>query len=148
MQTIFHFAGLSRCRDCLQLNQVKMSVRLSCACDFIWANKWRIKLQTPQWDYETQRARRKHSAGQKYCASDKKSCSVSFRCGFGMLEWIQWLPLHKQWTRPRALQIRLVSLSFFDGRRSFQFRRRWTVTVGELVAAATTNWVVIWIWKG
>lgn len=157
MQTIFHFAGLSRCRDCLQLNQVKMSVRLSCACDFIWAKKWRIKLQTPQWDYETQRARRKgnglleaFSRTKILCLRQKKLLRLPplWVWDVGVDSLTRWHPLHKQWTRPRALQIRLVSLSFFDGRRSFQFRRRWTVTVGELVAAATTNWVVIRIWKG
>lgn len=138
MQTIFHFAGLSRCRDCLQLNQVKMSVRLYCACDFIWPKKWRIKLQTPQWDYETQRAYGggnglldAFSRTKILCLRQKKLLRLLplWVWDVGVDSLIRWDPLHKQWTRPRALQIRFVSLSFSTAAAASNFvgdgRQRW-----------------------
>lgn len=152
MQTIFHFAGLSRCRDCLQLNQVKMSVRQSCACDFIRAKKWRIKLRTPQWDYETQRARRKgnglleaFSRTKILCLRQKKVApspsAVGLGCWSGFTDSLgpasQTVDTTPSFANPPRVTV------VFNGHRSFQFCRRWTVTVGELVAAATTNWVVI-----
>lgn len=142
MQTIFHFAGLSRCSRLPRIEPCEdVSDRLVPVI-FIRTRKWHIKLQTLQWDYKTEEHAKgemvfsKYSAGPTYCASDKKkkllspsAVAVGCRSGF-----THSLGATSQTVDTTLRFANLPCVTFiFEGRGSFQFCRTCAAAVGKLV---------------